>query len=98
MALTQQEEQRLEKAGLITYFNNNRAVFEASAKELLDYLKGNFPAGAIVRHDDVAKSLVGVVEVNKNLQTFLSQKKLKQQYWPKYFTNLILERVWDDIN
>lgn len=97
MSLTQLEEQRLKKAGLIAYFEAHRPAFQASAKGLLDYLKGNWPANSIVRPDDVAKSLLAVVEVDTDLQNYLATEKLKQQYYYKYFTNLILERVWDDI-
>jgi hypothetical protein len=41
--------------------------------------------------------LNAVVEINQDLKAFLSNGKLTQLYWVTDFTELILDRVWDEI-
>jgi hypothetical protein len=97
MALTLVAEQRLTKAGLVDLFDQNQAAYTAAAKSTADFIKGNFPAGATIRPDDVSKALYPVIEVNELLKTTLSAKKLTEKYWVQFFTDLIIDRVWDQI-
>lgn len=97
MALTLEMEQRLDRAGLVTHYGTKEAAWQAVAQTSYDYIKGQF-AGAAVRPDDIAKVLRPVVEVNKELRTILDAKKLSQKYWIDYFTNLIIDRTWVNIN
>jgi hypothetical protein len=97
MALTLDTEQALENAGLIAEFEKDRATWLNAAKQSHDFVKQNFPAGATIRCDDVAKALLPVLEVSEALNDFLASKKLKQKYWIKYFGDLILDRTWDEI-
>jgi hypothetical protein len=97
MALTLQVEQRLTSAGLVDYFEQHRVSLQASAKEAYDYVKANFPADAEVRRDDIAKALIPIMEVNQGLKGQLAMKKATQKYWYKDFTDLILDKVWDQI-
>jgi hypothetical protein len=96
MSLTREVEQRLEKADLFDLFDAHKASYQMAAQEVYDLLEKNF-SGAAVRRDDVAKGLKPIIEVNEDLQTHLSTKKLTQKYWIQNFTDLIIDRVWDDI-
>ena len=97
MALTLAKEQRLEKVGLVDLFTDHQADWKAAAKSTRDFIKGGFPKGATIRRDDVAKALEPILEVNERLRTKLSEKKLTEKYWVSYFTDLIIDRVWDQI-
>jgi hypothetical protein len=61
-------------------------------------VKENFPPGASVRPDDVAKTLLPLLEVDEGLGQFLSENKLKQKYWIRDFGDLILDDTWAEIN
>jgi hypothetical protein len=57
----------------------------------------NFPKGSKIRPDDVVKALLPIVEVDESIRTVLKAKKLRQKYWVAYFTDLIIDRTWDEI-
>ena len=94
MALTLVVEQRLTTVGLVTLFAQHQADWTAAAQTTKDFLKATFPAGAVIRPDDVAKALHPILEVDTRLRTKLAQAKLTQKYWVSDFTDLIIDRVW----
>jgi hypothetical protein len=96
MALTLEIEQRLERYGLVAYFDANRAAWQDNAQDAYDYTKKAF-AGAQVRPDDVAKTLRPAVEIDKNLRRALDAKKLSEKYWIDFFTSLVIDRAWPTI-
>jgi hypothetical protein len=98
MSLTLQEEQQLERAGLISLFNDNIEEWRGLAKQSYDFNAKNFPEGSVVRRDDVAKTFAPLLEINHNLLEYLEREKLKQKYWVRYFCNLILDRTWATIS
>ena len=98
MALTLEVEQRLEAAGLVTRFDDDLELWKELAKGSYDYVKGNFPPDSRVRPDDVAKILGPIIEVNEGLRAYLNASKLKQKYWIKDFTDLIIDRTWNEID
>src|SRR3954452_5751294 len=98
MALTPDKEQKLGAADLIEFFNEDRSVWCEVAKKSYAYVKGNFPADSPIRRDDVAKVLEPIIEVNEELRDYLNENKLKQKYWISYFTDLVIDRTWDDIS
>ncbi len=95
MALTLESEQRLTKVNLVVLYNQSKAKWGRLAKQSYQFVAKNFPDGATVRMDDVAKALVPLLEVHEDLQNALSQKKLKQKYWIQDFGDLILDRAWE---
>jgi len=97
MALTLEMLQKLERAGLVAYFQAHRGVWEDNAQDAYNYTKKAF-GGSKVRPDDVAKTLRPVVEIDKGLRRALDQKKgLNQKYWIDYFTNLVIDVTWDGL-
>lgn len=67
------------------------------ARQSYEFVNRTFPDGATIRADDVAKVLVPLLEVNKQLIDTLNSKKLKQKYWVRNFCDLILDRSWSKI-
>lgn len=98
MALTLAVEQRLEDAGLIELFDEHIEMWTDVARRALAYVRTDFPDTAIVRHDDVAQALVGVIEVNEVLRTYLNSEKLRGKFWKTNFAHLITDRTWSLIN
>lgn len=97
MALTLAAEQRMERANLLAFYDNHEAMWEEAAQEAYTFVEHNFPGGALIRRDDVAKALVPVLEVNETLRDKLNESKLRQKFWVTFFADLIIDRVWDDI-
>jgi hypothetical protein len=97
MALTLEEEQRLESVGLISFYAEDQETWQTAAKETYNFVKQNFPPGSLIRRDDVAKALRPILEVNEALRDELAENKLRGKFWVLFFTNLIIDRVWDSI-
>ena len=94
MALDLESEQKLTKVGLVSYFHSNQAGWMAAAEECHKYVVKSFPAGSIIRPDDVAKVLTASVSVDTALNAFLDKKKLTQKFWIARFADLVVERYW----
>ena len=97
MALTLEKEQRLKSVGnLLIISEQTRSAWTKAARDAYGYLKKGF-GGQRVRPDDVVAPLKAVVEIDGKLKSFLSSKKLNELYWVAFFTELVLDRVWDKI-
>lgn len=97
MALTLRAEQRLAKAKLVELFDNNRATWLQAAQRTYNFVKGGFPPGSTIRPDDVAKALAPIMEVDESLRRTLDAAKLRQRYWVTDFTDLIIDRTWEEL-
>ena len=97
MGLTLEAEQRLDDVGLVDFFEQHRPEWLAVAKETYAYVSGNFPNGSMIRRDDVAKALLPIVEVNEPLKEMLDQNKLRGKFWRSFFTDLVVDRTWDEL-
>lgn len=73
-------------------------MWAAMAQEAYDYT-ADFVKGARepVRPDDLIPVLVPVLEVTETLRTYLSEQRLSQNYWYTWFAELIVDRVWDEL-
>jgi hypothetical protein len=97
MALTLVSEQRLKRVNLIDFYNKSHKKWEQLARRSYRFIAVNFPDGAAIHPDDVAKALRLLLEVNEDLIKQLNSKKLKQKYYISDFGDLILDRTWDVI-
>jgi hypothetical protein len=84
---------RLDDAGLVGLFENDRKLWTAMARDAYSYTR-KF-VGNEVRPDDVVPTLVPALEVSDRVRTFLAEKKLTQQYWYTWFAELMVDRLWD---
>lgn len=98
MALTLAVEQRLQDAGLVDLFDQHLDMWTDVARRALAFVKTDFPNDAIVRHDDVAQALIGVIEVNEVLRAYLNAEKLRGKFWKTHFAHLITDRTWNLIS
>lgn len=97
MALTLAAEQRMARVSLIQFYGRDANIWIEAAQEAHDFVKNNFPAGSIIRRDDVSKALVPVLEVNETLRDKINESKLRQKFWITFFADLIIDRAWDDL-
>jgi hypothetical protein len=98
MALTLEAEQRLDSVGLVALFEKHEADWLALAVQTKSFVRGNFPAGSIIRRDDVAKAFLPILEVHEILRDELDANKLRQKFWIKDFGDLIIDRTWDRLD
>lgn len=97
MALTLEAEQRLEDVGLVKFFTDHEAVWLNAAKETKAFVTANFPAGSVIRRDDVAKNLEPILAVNEELKDYLDSNKIRGKFWIRFFADLIIDRTWAKI-
>ena len=95
MALSLNKLKRLDDAGLVRLFEDDRRLWSAMARDAYVYT-AKF-VGADVRPDDVVPTLVPALEVSDRLRTFLAQKKLTQNYWYTWFAELMIDRLWSQL-
>jgi hypothetical protein len=96
VALNLNKLKRLEDAGLTELFYADRKLWAAMTKDAYGYTR-KFVGGE-VRPDDIVPTLVPALEVSDRLRTFLAQRKLTQNYWYTWFAELLVDRLWDDLN
>ena len=97
MALTLEAEQRMANVGLVALYEDNAAAWLATVQETKEFVTRNFPDGALIRRDDVAKALIPILEVHEEFQEFRDQKKLRAKYWNRDFADLLIDRIWDEM-
>jgi hypothetical protein len=98
MALTLEAEQRLENAGLVNLFSTHESDWLALARQTRKFVKANFPAGSIIRRDDVAKAFFPILEVNELLRDTRDSNKLRGKFWIRDFGDLIIDRTWGQLD
>ena len=97
MGLTLEAEQRMENAGVIAFYDQHQGEWLATVRDTKRFVEGNFPDGARIRRDDVAKALVTVVEVNEGFQDFRNERKLRGKFWNTLFADLVVDRTWEEL-
>ena len=97
MALTLESEQRMNRVSLVSFYDDDVNRWHEAAQETYRFLRENFPTGSAIRRDDLAKGLVPVLEVSEALRDELNAKKLRQKFWITFFADLIIDRVWDQL-
>ncbi|MFN2505914.1 MAG: hypothetical protein ABR540_17090 [Acidimicrobiales bacterium] len=98
MALNALQEQRCQSIGLDNFFEHNRAKYKAMAAEAFTFTATTLSrSNQIVRQDDVSGHLEAAIELDEPLKVHLFTKKKSQQYWTRYFTFLILDRLWEEL-
>ena len=96
MALNLNKLKRLEDAGLVELFEEDRKLWTAMAKDAYSYTRKFI--GTDPRPDDVSPTLVPALEVSDRLRNSLASRRLTQQYWYLWFAELIVDRLWSDLH
>lgn len=98
MGLTATKSLRLEDAGLDKLFTKREKLWQTLAQNAYNYVSGGLKdSGEPVRPDDLIAPLIPVLEVTTELREFLAEKRLKQKYWNQYFAELIVDRLWENL-
>jgi hypothetical protein len=80
------------------FFDTHRLIYKAMATDAYAFTaKTLSPTHQQVRPDDVSGHLEAAVELDEALKVYLAKKRKSQQYWTKYFTFLILDRLWGEL-
>ena len=98
MALTLEAEQRMEDVGVVGFYEAEAADWLATVRATKNFVRGNFPNGALIRRDDVAKALVPILEVHEGFKDFRNVEKLRGKFWIKDFAELLIDRTWDQLD
>jgi hypothetical protein len=98
MALTLEAEQRLTDVGAVAFYEKDAADWLATVRATKAFIKGQFPADAPIRRDDVAKALISVLEVHEEFKDYRSEKTLRAKYWIRDFADLLVDRTWDNLD
>lgn len=96
MALSLNKLKRLSDAGLVEFFEEDCKLWTAMTKDAYSYTRKFI--GKEVRPDDVVPTLVPALEVSDRLRTYLAGRKLTQKYWYTWFAELIVDRLWSDLD
>ncbi len=98
MGLTAEVELALTDANLVSYFDANREPFKEIAARTYEFAHDNVAAtGLPLRRDDVSRSLTIALRTNESLREYLATKKLRQQFWYTRFADLVVERLWEEL-
>lgn len=98
MALDALQEQMLRSIDLDRFLTQHNGKYRTMAEEAYDFTAQQLQrSNQIVRPDDVSGHLEAVVELDEDLKVYLARKRKTQRYWTRYFTYLILDRLWRDL-
>jgi hypothetical protein len=98
MGLTAYKSVRLEDAGLIGLYTKDEKRWRGMAEHAYSYTSGFVKdTGEEVRPDDLIPVLVPALELDERLREYLAEKKLGQQYWFTWFGELIVDRLWEQL-
>jgi hypothetical protein len=90
---------RLEDAGLTDLFEDDPKLWRAMAIDAYSYTsKFVLDSGHAVRREDVVPTLMPALEVSDKLRSFLAQRELTQAYWYTWFAELIVDRLWPELD
>jgi sulfite reductase beta subunit-like hemoprotein len=97
VGLTLEAEQRMDDAGVVQFYQGNVASWTTLVRDTKTFVAANFPAGALIRRDDVAKALHPILEVHEGFKDYRNQHKLRAKYWIKDFADLLVDRTWNQL-
>lgn len=99
MGLTARKSLKLQDTGLTNLYTSQQEIWAGMAREAYNYTADFVKnSGQPVRRDDLIPLLVPVLEVNDLLRAYLSESRLSQKYWFTWFAELIIDRMWDELN
>jgi hypothetical protein len=94
MALTEQVRLALEDKGFHTLYNDHEDDWKELANKARDLLVPRVESGQPTV-DDIKRVLQPLVELELPFRSFMEDRpKLTQKYWPSYFTDYLLHRVY----
>lgn len=88
----------MQSIDLDKFFEKHRRRYKAMAVEAYGFTATTLKRSQQeVRPDDVSGHLEAAIELDEPLKVHLAKKRKSQQYWTRYFTFLILDRLWEEL-
>lgn len=97
MGLTLESEQRMEDAGVVDFYRDDQDNWLEAVRATRHFVVNNFPNGALIRRDDVAKALFPILEVHEGFKDYRNREKLRAKYWIRDFADLLVDRTWKEL-
>lgn len=95
MALTQKVRLLLESKGFKQLYEDHVAVWVGLAEDARTLMSEQIP-GRSPTVDDIKLLLLPILELNDHFRRFMTNHpKLTQQFWSSYFTDYVLDRVYE---
>jgi hypothetical protein len=91
MALNQEELQKLRAVKFDSFYQKDKGYWDGLTKQAYDYTLKILPEGAKIRPDDVATFLTPTIRQNPKFISYCQSKKSVQQYWCKWYSDLIID-------
>lgn len=95
MALTTAVEMLLQNANLVNEFEKQRPLWLTMAGDAYAYTAKTVPRNP--RRDDVAPHVALALESNDDFLRIRSDKGINAKYWLRHFADLIVDRLWDEL-
>jgi hypothetical protein len=98
MALTALEEERLKVIKAPAFLKKNKVYYKSMATDAYAYTAKVLKATKQTpRPDDVSDHLESAIDLDTKLNVFLQGAKAPQNYWKKWFTYLVLDTFWKEL-
>lgn len=94
MALNQEEYQSLKNVSLLSLYEKDKDYWIEIVRKARKYTVSYLPKSTRVRPDDVVIALIPAIRLNETFATYCHSKKLVQQYWCKWFSDLIIDEYF----
>jgi len=95
MGLTQKVRLLLESKGFDQLFNDHRDVWVHLAEDAKTLMGQQIPDRQPTV-DDIKLLLLPILELNDHFRKFMAEHpRLTQQFWSEYFTDYVLDRVYE---
>ena len=92
------KEIKLKNASFVDLFEQNRDYWLALAQRAYEYAKSYLDPRLPVRVDDVVEIFTPFLAIDPRFMKYKDSKpKLTQNYWAEYFGDLILNRLWEEL-
>jgi hypothetical protein len=95
MALTEKVRLLLEAKGFGTLYTEHEDVWRSLANDARDLIRPQIANGDPTV-DDIKQVLLPLMELQRHFRSYMEEHpKLTQRYWPSYFTDYALHRVYN---
>jgi len=97
MGLTQAKIKDLEDKKFDKLYIKHKAAWLAMVKVAFDFAKANITDGVEPRPDDILKTLLGTLEVSKDLRNHQEDNKARYKRFREFFGEYIIDRYIESL-
>src|ERR1019366_10437704 len=90
--------QKLQRLGFVTFLEENHDHYKAKFVLAHTYVAALVaPSGQHVGREDLFAPLFPGIELDDTLDVFCGKTGATAQYWKKWFTYLVIEAMWEEL-